>query len=567
MGAASYQRSCQTPAMPEEPRQPSLVVAAVAFVTVLAAVRWAGIGLHAGDVVYLLPFEAITMGAEAPRPLRQLSWGLLHSLGHGGLAAQSWAVGKLGWPLSLIAVGLVPWTAWVTARLGRAVGLEPTEVALGTVLAALSPAVLLNAGTIDTIPRWAAIGVGLLAIAVVLEALREPTRSFRVPLVAAGVLQAIAIAWHPSAVAVPVALAAAIGLSLPRSTWPRGGAAVLLGLVAGLLWIVWSRQGAIAAVGAASLADALWYEPLLASLQLGWQLPVVGRLWPAVPEVLVAAVTPGIGLALLRSSRTRPLGAVVLGSLLLLLPDGAGVGFLPAPILAWTVGTTQSAMAASVLASLVGAVLLLRLNRRRHLVIGLVLLLSLVRGVLLVDGRRVEAGHDSRIQQVLAVQLLIPAAAHDELGPVLVGSTEELMASLKGAKWLPELPASRRRPPGLRDLTSRTVGRVQGAPDGIDGALWQAAVHRCELWLGLPRDREGPCGQHPEVRSDRPGGWSCSLDVRGGALHPRCPPRPPALSAAQTRDPRALPWALAALLSLGVALGLPTYCGSRRSKT
>ncbi len=542
-------------------------MAAVAFVTVVAAGRWTGIGLHAGDVVYLLPLEAITMGTEAPRPLRQLSWGLLHSLGHAGLAPESWATGKVGWPLSLIAVGLVPWTAWVTMRLGRALGLHPQEVALGAAFAAASPAALLNAGTIDTIARWAAIGVGLLAIAVVLEALREPDRSFRRALVVAGLLQAIAIAWHPSAVAVPLALAAAIGLSLPRSAWPRGAAAVALGLFAGLLWIAWSRQGPIAAVGAASLADALWYEPLLASLQLGWQLPVLGRLWPVLPELLVAAVAPGIGLALLRWPRTRPLGGVVLGSLLLLLPDGAGVGFLPAPILAWTVGTTQSAMAASVLASLVAAVALLRVPRHRELVIGLVLVLTLVRGVLLMDARRVEAGNDSRVQQMLAVQLLIPAAAHEDMGPVLVGSPSDVMASLKGAKWQPELPVSRRRPPGPRDLTARTVGRVQGAPEGIDSALWQAAVHRCELWLGLPRDRDGPCGQHPEVSSERPGGWGCSLDVRGGAWHPRCPPRPGALTAAQTRDRRALPWALVAVLSLGVALGLATYCGSRRSKT
>jgi hypothetical protein len=567
MGAASYQRSCHTPSVPEEPRHTSLVVAAVALVTVLAAARWTGIGLHAGDVVYLLPFEAITMGTEAPRPLRQLSWGLLHSLGHLGLAPERWSLGKVGWPLSLVAVGLVPWTAWVTARVGRALGLEPTEVALGAVLAAMSPAVLLNAGTIDTVARWMAIGLGLLAIAVVMEALRAPSRSFRRALVAAGLLQAIAIAWHPSAVAVPLALAVSVGLSLPRSAWPRGVAAVGLGVASALLWIAGSGQGAIAAVGAGSLADALWYEPLLASLQLGWQLPVVGRLWLAVPEVFVAALVPAIGLALLRSSHTRPLGAAVLGSLLLLLPDGAGVGFLPAPVLAWTVGTTQSAMAASVLASLVGAVALLRVPRHRKLVVVGVLLVTLVRGVLLLDARRVEAGHDSRIQQVLAVQLLIPAATRDDMGPVLVGSPASLMEPLKGSKWLPELPVSRRRPPGPRDLSSRTVGPVQGAPAGIDSALWQSAVHRCELWLGLPRDRDGPCGQHVEVRSERPGGWGCSLDVRGESWHPRCPPRPPALTAAQTRDRRALPWALVALISLGVSLGLEVYCGSRRSKT
>ena len=542
-------------------------MAAVVTVTLLAAARWAGIGLHAGDVVYLLPFEGITMGGEAARPLRHLSWGLLHTLGHAGAAPRDWAVGEVGWPLSVVAAGLVPWAAWVTARLGSALGLDPQEVALAAVFAATTPAVLVNAGTIDTIGRWLAIGLGLLALAVVLEALRDPEGPWRGAVLAAGALQAVAIAWHPSAVAVPVALAITLALALPRAVWPRAAAAVLLGVAAAVLWVVWSGQGAIAAVGVGSLADAVWYEPLLASLQLGWQLPLVGRLWPLVPEALVGAVAPAIGLLLLRAPHTRPLGAAVLGSLCLLLADGAGVGFMPAPILAWTVGTTQSAMGASVLASLVAAVLVLRAPRHRGIVVGLLLVAALVRGVWLLDARRVDADSDSRLQRVLAVQLLIPAAAGDGVTPSLVGSPARLMEPLKASKWLPELPPPRRRPPGPRDLAGRTVGRVQGAPAGIDGALWQAAVHRCELWLGLPRDRDGPCGRHPMMLSEPPGGRGCSLDVRNAQWHPRCPPRPAARTASQTRDPRALPWALVAVLSLGLSLRLAGYGGSRRSKT
>ena len=538
--------------------RPAPAILAVAAVTVLAALRYAGVGLHAGDVVYLLPLEGITTGGEAPRPLRHLSWGLLHTLGH-LWTPPGWARGHVGWPVSLAAAGLVPWTAWVTARLARALELPRTAVHLAAVFAALAPAALLNAGTIDTIGRWLASGCGLLALAVALE-LRSAA-SWR-PVWIAGVLQALAIAWHPAAVTAPLVLGVALLLVVPRAAWPRALSAVGLGVLAAGLWILASRQAAIAAVGASSLLDAAWFQPLLASLMTGWQLPAVGWLAPRLPVALLGLAIPALAVFLALRPSTRPLGAVLAASLVAMLADGASVGFLAEPVIAWTVGTTQSAMTAAVVASLLAARALV--GRPRWL-LGGVIALALIRGVLLMDARRVDADGDARIQRVLAVQLLAPAAARDDVRPWIVGSAQTLMEPLKNAKWNPELPAQRRRPPGQRDLSTRVVGAVQSAPDGIDGAVWQAAVHRCELWLGLERDRQGPCSEHPRVVDEPPGGWSCALDVRATPWHPRCPPRPDVLSAEASRDPRGLPWAAVSLLVLATAVGL-SY-GSRRSNT
>ena len=447
----------------------------------------------------------------------------------------------------------------VVDALDVSAGLD-ANVALAAVFAALAPAALINAGTIDTVGRWVAMGCVLLAVARAIELDRD-VQAGRTAAAAVG-LQLLAVAWHPSAVVAPVALAvvfAGVGIQRRR----HATAVVAGGLLAAGAWIALSRQGAIAAVGMGSLLDALWFQPLLAALMTGWQLPVVGRLWPMVPVAMAAIVVPAAAV-LLAVRGERVLAAVVAASLLLMLPDGASVGFLPAPVIAWTVGTTQSAMGAGVVASLL-TVVALRGRSARGLAIAVLLVAALVRGVLLMDARHADAAADAQVQRLLAVQLLIPAAARDDVRPSLVGSPDALMAPLKSAKWIPELPRSRRRAPELGDRRDRVVGRVQGAPLGFDGAVWLAAVHRCELWLGLERNPDGPCGEHPVVLDDIPRGWSCSLDVRGADWHPRCPPRRAARIPSDARDPRAVPWAVVALLSLGAAARLGY--GSRRSKT
>ena len=549
----------------------------VTCVQLWVLVRWSGTGLFADDVSYLSSLEAITGGLEAPRPMRHLTWGLLHEVGHLPLDPAGWARGEPGAALQACAALLVAWTAWVVWRLALGLGLGQRVAAIAAVLASTAPATLLLAGQAGSLPRWLALGTGLLAIGTGAGALRGmaalslagPDRS-----VEAGILRrillrrrlavtlllfGISLAWHPCSAGLlaVAALVWAHAIGAGRGRDVRRLRATAGGLWAGCLllamvWIQASGQQGMASVGARSLASALWAKPATGAIQLTWALPGAGWLSAGLPHGVTVAVGCAVIVALLVWRVSRPCGLLAAGGCLALIPEAAALAYVPDLALAWTPTSAGASMAPVAASSIAAALLLSRLRGPAWLITAVLLAgVVSVRGHLLIDLRQEPASRDSALQRLVGHELMAGMASSNRR-LTIVGDVEELSRPLRSLKWIPELPEERRRVTvltGPRPVAAYGLAaRGMGVEHGLDPAFWTMASIRCELRLGLPRDPARSC-RVPRLR-DKPTARTCTLDLSTSPPGVRCPAAPEPLGAGPTRDPRARGWALLALLLL-----------------
>jgi hypothetical protein len=567
-------------ARPTPRRTAALAVAAIqAWLLVL----WAGAGLHVDDVSYLSGLDTILAGLEAPRPMRHLSWGLLHAVGHLPFDGSGWLAGTPGRLLQGFGSLVVAWTAWVAWRLARALELDERGAAIAAVLAALTPAVAVVAGMPGVAPRWLGVGTGLLALGLGVEALRGlaglasgppvdgPGEArilaailLRRRLLGAALLFGLALAWHPSAVGLLPAAGllwweAARAPDAPpvgrRRVRALAGGLWAVWLLLALAWVRMSGQEGMAEMGASRLASALWAKPAVGLAQLGWELPGLGRLLPSLHPGVSVVVGAGLVIGLLAWRPGRRLGLLALGLCLALVPEAANLGYTAELASAWTVNHVEASMGLAVAASLAVAVLVARLPGRVLLAaVVLLALLAGVRGTLVVDARRADAVRDAELQRRVGHELIAGMATSGRRLAIL-GDPRQLQAPMKALKWIPEAPPARRRlrsgvgaPGQVAAYGLQTQG--MGAPRGLDPAFWTMASIRCELRLGLPRDARGRCAVLDLL--EQPRDDACLLDLRGPKPEVRCAAPTLAFGAAGTRDPRCWGWALLALLVLGV---------------
>ncbi len=549
-------------------------VIAVAVVQLVVLVRWLGVGLHADDVSWLSSLEAIAQGLEAPRPMRHLSWGLLHEIGHLPLDAAGWARGEPGGALQAVGTLIVAWVAWVAWCFARSLGHDERAASIAAVLASAAPATLLLSGLAGGAPRWLGTGTALLAVGIGAGALRglveEPpdlTVELRLlrrillrrRLMATLVLFALGLAWHPSAAGVLAVAALLWGRAVRggRRGWAMAGALWFACLLLAIGWVQLSGQGGMALTGARSLASALWAKPAVGLVHLSWDLPGLGWLLPPLPAT-VALAAGGIALAASLAWRpTRASGLVAVGGCVALIPEAAAIGYTSELASAWLLVHVQASLPLVLAAALAVAVPLARLRGRRSVaLLGLVACLVGVRGWALLDARRDHARADAELQRLVGHDALAALGPGD--GLTVRGTPEELSRPLKSLKWIPEVPEARRqlgivpRPVAGYGLQTTT----HGVPEGQDVAFWTMAAIRCELRLGLPRDREGPC-RVPDLRA--PGG-RCTRDPTADPPGTGCPVPPAPVGPSASREPRARGWALLALL----VLSLTGYLGRRR---
>ena len=548
----------------------------VGCVQLWALAQWFGTGLHLDDVTYLSGLEAILEGLEAPRPMRHLSWGLLHEIGHLPLDAAGWARGAPGTTLQALGTLVVAWAAWVAWSLARGLGLDERTAAVAAVIASTSPATLQLSGMAGGLPRWLGVGTALLAVGVGAGALRGlaspplngesgEERIFRRillrrRLLGAVVLFGLGLAWHPSAVGV-LAVAAPVWAEASRARRRRvlavAGGLWAVCLLLALTWVQLSGQGGMAVTGARSLASALWAKPAGGAVQLAWNLPGLGRLLPSLPPGIAVGTGAAAVVALLAWRPTRRCGLLAVGACLALIPEAAALGYTPELASGWTLGHVQASMGLMVAASIGLAIPLGRLRGRAWLICAVAVALVVgARGTLMVDARRADARADAALQRLVGHELMAGLAI-DQRQLVIRGEPEALSRPFRALKWISEVPEERRELDPIEPRPAAAYGletRGLGVQPGLDPAFWTMASIRCELRLGLPRDQTGAC-RFPHVR-DEPSPATCTLDLGAEPPGVTCPSPAKPVGPGTTRDRRARGWSLLALLVLSLAVYL-----------
>ena len=600
--------------------QPSLAwlsPVGVAAAWLLAIVTNWGLPVTDLDPVYLHSFEALLLGGEAVRPGRQLSWGLFHWVGHLGWSTSEWSRGHFGVELRLFATLIVPWLSWITYRLGRSLGLNSSLAWLAALLAAWGPGVQTLSGMADALPRALALGTGILAIAVWSEAQSrggqaETSRASLRTIV----LMGLALAWHPSAVIVPV-LAIPVwlfGARGRRTAIFRVLGLVGVGLLGGLSAVAWTGQGEIAAMGFGRLFDGLWVESAVAAATLTWQLPILGGLALGMPWELASALAVGVVLLVWRWCRAPQLAVFGAASLLSLLPEAAALGFLPNPEVRASVGPIQAGTAVSVASALLAAGLVNRLSEligpRRVLQVfaGVLLVLFVIARALTAQAERKEMIVASvEAQDLLVGGLLVPHAVSCPEKPLALRVSQDVLRNAaKRSKWLSGAPkddlkeefesiefdsaesadagiaADETKRESLADRFDRPVpeavlasfglvgaqassNRRGKTPEDIDGGLWDSANFLCDLWLGRPFLRDGLCS--PRVVGVGAGSTEdlCSIFVGDEAELTPSSDVPVPAAAGLSKDPRAGRLAVLGLLLLFLGLRLGSV-GGRSAK-
>ncbi len=513
------------------------------------------------DLCYLSSLHDFLLGYEARKDYSHLAWGLLHAIGHLDLLPGAWRAGRVGASLALFGTSIVPFCAWVTYRLTGAVVQDRRAALIAAALAAWSPAVLQGAGTLGFWSRAGAVGLGLLGIAKLLDALRSGRSR---DAAAAVLLQGAGLAVHPWALTAPAIALPLVGWVL----WARRGAgwrtAAAVGTLDGVLLVgllVLSAQGHRVEAGTSHLWGALGFMPLVAASHGAWQLPAVGLLVPRLPGTAVALVTLAGMAALIARPTTRSIGLLVLGGLVAALPEAAA----PIPPRGWDAAWTGNFIKACVGMELVAVVAMAALFARvRAPSRGLLVAVALVagatvgRGVVGMQARASLSAQDSAAARTLGKALAGAATLDERLG--VVGSLAPLGRASFASKFDPEASAGAHG----RHAAEKAGG---GPYAGVDLALWRVSTMRCELRMGMgapaivPPDRDArhrsPCQAVPEVLTPaQAGGRRCTLSFEGERVRFACPVGPPHAGPADSRDPAALPLALAALMMLGGALGV-----------
>lgn len=532
-----------------------------------------GIPPHDLDPTYLSSLEAIAQGGEAPRPWRHLSWGVLHTFAHLGWTAEAWREGRMGVEMTLLATLSAPFAGWVTWRIGAALKLSRIERALGASIVAWGPSALMVAGMGDTLPRWLGTGLALLGVAVWLEAV-DRERAGPLAVLRVVLLQALAIAWHPSAIIV-TAVAAPLWLGQAWAQEKRVGAIVaalvLLGGhgAVGLAWVAASGQSGVVESGVGFLLPGLVVQPRVALALMAWQLPGVGRLAPVLGTLIPAVIVGLLLVAALAQERTRRVGLLGLGCLAALLPEIGAAGYVPDPAVAWSVGPVQAGMVPAIGGGLLAALVCGRLleKPRGAWIVGLLLALMVPRAGMLLQAKRAGSQGVAEAQLFLAREVLVAhlRSENPESEALIAGDIDLLNDRFKDAKWLPETPEKRRKirfelAGGDKAIEKRAeVALARRLPDWIDGALWETSVHLCHAWLGRPFTLDTECNPDADHvwRVNELPDQRCYAYVHEGGLEGRCGVVPWPEPAAETREGNADLWATNGLVVfvLGLLLG------------
>ncbi len=484
--------------MRQDPRTLSLLVIGLAWALVVG--RLGGAPLHDLDPSYLQAYEAVATGGEALRPARWLSWALVHAVAHLGCTPGAWAEGRMGIEATLLATTIVPLSALAGWLGASAAGLGARDRWLAAAMAACGPTVWGVAGIADTLPRWIAATLVLGVVVAGIRGLEGRPRSIAI----AAALQILAMAWHPAAVVGP-----AVGLPLwLASTRGRWGRLFLLGASTGaaaLAWVLATGQGSVAAHGFSRVAGVP-IEVAAGLAHVIWQLPGAGWAAPRLP-VLLAASLGAVALAVAGHGQRGVLW-LGLGALCGTVPEVGAAGFVPDLAIAWTLGTAQAGLLASVTGAVAVAALWSRFGARPVAAAGLIALALLRAGPSLAD-RAEHSRLASEAHHALTAGVLVPAAHHGwgEVG--FGGDPDALAKGLKRGKWLAERPVSGRVLDfdliGGEEAINTWLVDVPGrrVPEWIDGALWESAVHACQVWMGRPFVLDGPC--NPPAHQGEPG--------------------------------------------------------------
>ncbi len=515
-----------------------------------AVALWAAVGTDVSrdDVSWLSGMEEFLRGFEARKGYAHAAWGLLHGIGHQLAPKDAWAEGRIGLALSVVATFAVPWCAFVAWRVARSVA--PSVAPLAALLAATSPAVAWGASTPNFGIRSVAAGFGLLGAVRALDGLRDPRRT---DLPAATALVGVGLLFHPWAVTGPMVL-------FPLLLWEgrRLGRLPRSILSLGAMFGLCVLSFALMAQGQrASLAEG---NPLLPKLMLlfvpwgivGYQSPGLG----AVLAQLPAPASVAAGLALLgwsfRQTTARALPWMLLGGFFAALPEAAAPGLMGSVGVVLSGNHAKASFGAEMTALVAVAVLLSRLGGTRAAL--LVLVLALPRFALVSHRTAEIARADSLAGRRLAAELLVPAAFRG-VEPSILGDPMVFSAAVMQAKWLPDLPPSRRA------LKKNPADRGAEGMAGLDYALLRTTAQRCVLWLGPQRllnQTSGTLCDRPPRRGDVGTKNPCVFDLSHPEVPGGCGDPPAHANAASTLDARALPLALLALLALGLGLVLAT---------
>ena len=546
----------------------------------VALASYGSLDLSRDDLAYLGSAHEFQRGFESQKNYSHLIWALLHWIGHIEMAPGHWSGGRVGTVLSRISTAAVPWFACVSWRLTKAMlpdapGVDRRRIALvAAAFAAWSPAALVGANTLSFLVRAGAVGFGLLGVALAAEALR---RGSRARLAGAVLLQAVGLLIHPWAVVAPlVGFAALAWTAWSRPEGRRRACAALVGLLVadGLLFLgVWALTvtGGRAAWGDASLPWSLLFLSVSSLAHGAWQLPGLGVGATLLPIFVAAAGTALLAAWLVRDRARRGLGLLLLGGAAAALPELGGFAISRDWVMAWTGNHIKAQVGMELIAPAAAAALFVRVGGGRGrfrgplLAVGALLLAgSLGRGAMLAHHKADVAGRDAAGGLLLAKAVMVPAAQRGAR-PILVGPPGRFFQASFATRFNPELPLSRVPGKYLKEKT------FDGGRRGIDAALWQTSVLRCELWLGLgdgaapaPRTARSPrntaCNVRPMFARRPPvGANTCWVDFRGDAPASHCGELPAHAPPSATLDPkaplRALLGALALLLGGAVGFG------------
>ena len=544
------------------PRAAALAVAAAWLVAL--AVYGPNADLARDDLCYLSTLHDFLLGYEARKDYGHLGWGVLHLLGHLDLAPAAWSAGRVGAVLALVATTTVPFCAWVGYRLTQAVLEDDAMARLAAALTAWSPAVLLGASTLGFWTRAGAVGLALLGVAALIDAMRSgSTRDA----VAAVFLQGMGLALHPWALTGPAVALPLLGWMLwtRRERWPLVGAVLAVDAVILAAFLLLSGQGHRAEAGLNNLLPSLVFMPQAAAAHGLWQVPGLGRVMPLLPGTLAALLGLLAIAALVARSQTRAVGLLCLGGLVAALPE-ATAPFPPTHwFAAWSgnfikacVGMEFAAIVA--VAALLGSLITRWSGARRSLAVWTVLGICAVRGVVpmldLAQTGRTDAAAGRTLGKALAGATSIdsPLTVVESLAPLG-------LASYRG-KFNPEAAVA-----SLAGKAGKSTNSSKGGPyAGVDLALWRTSTMRCELRLGLtaaslvpdnPAALHGSgCQRQPVVVPRAAPDNLCALAFSDGIPRFACPIGPPHAAARTTMDPAAVPLGLLgiALLTLGLAV-------------
>ncbi|MCO4771994.1 MAG: hypothetical protein KDA24_18325 [Deltaproteobacteria bacterium] len=547
----------------------------------LAVAAWVGVGaawvftllfygveadLSRDDLCYLTTLHDFQLGYESRKNYSHLGWGLLHLLGHLDLWPSAWRAGRVGAVLALVATTIVPFAAWVAYRLTDSLLRDRRAALMAAALMAWSPAVLLGASTLGFWSRAGAVGLALLGLAKLLDAM-DPVDGRRRDAFAAVALQGAGMAIHPWAITVPA-------LALPLLIWrvaQRRSSPVtktVLGVLfaQGLVCIAFLAGGQEHRVSAASanLIDALAFMPLVAAAHGAWQVPFVGMFLPGIEGGIPAHLFLVAILGLLAVRRTREVGLLCAGALLCTLPEATA----PYPPTQWFQAWTGNFIKAAVGMEFVAIVAVARLLtlgtppvRARTAVFALTALL-----IICAARAAVPVGDTAALGRG-------GAAAGRTLGKALAGAAS-LQTTLKVEEGLEPLNKA-----GYRgkfnseiDVVGSRAGRMKkgrkkkGPHAGADFALWRTSAMRCELRLGLsvadgivpadPTRRHHSLCQRPPVILDAGERHPCALSFEVDMVRFACPIGPPHAGARDSLDPASVPVGIAGALVLLLALGV-----------